>query len=381
MKNISNFSRYSDFIRLYSEEEYISVQLPPRREWIDWIKKVPGRKWDIDRKLWLFPNQHESVFVFCCCFKETPVQIMDRNLIQRYPELLVLKNSHECESIQTLKERLKRKGYSVKTQKAYIGHAERFLAQLPVSLDAIDSDHIHVYVLHLLNQKRSHSYISQTISALRFWLTEVEGKLASPDHWIRPKREKKLPSVLTQHEVLEILQSTKNLKHRAILTLIYSAGLRVGEAVKLKLKDVDPSRKVIHVRQGKGKKDRYTVLSDAGFSLLQHYIRSEQPIDYLFTSGERKDKPITERTVQYVFEKSKQLAGITKPATVHTLRHSFATHLLEGGTDLRYIQELLGHESPKTTEIYTHVSIKDIRRIRSPLDRFMRDENLDSFEK
>lgn len=272
---------------------------------------------------------------------------------------------------------LKRKGYSVKTQKAYIGHAKRFLEQLPVSLEAVNSSYIHQYVLQLMNDQRTHSYISQMISALRFWLVEVVGKRDFPDNWIRPKREKKLPSVLSHQEVLRILQTTVNLKHRVLLTIIYSAGLRVGEAVRLKRSDIDPARKVIHIRQGKGKKDRYTVLSGAALSLLQRYIQYEQPLEYLFPSGERKEKHITEHTVQYVFEKSRRTAGITKPASVHTLRHSFATHLLEEGTDLRYIQELLGHESPKTTEIYTHVSIKDIRRIRSPLDRLMGGEELD----
>lgn len=233
-------------------------------------------------------------------------------------------------------EWMKRKGYSAKTQKAYIGHAERFLVQLTVPLEGLQFEHVHSYLLRLLHEKRSHSYVNQTISALRFWFAEVEG--------------------------------------------IYSAGLRIGEVVKLKRTDMDASRKVIHIRQGKGKKDRYTVLSDAGLTLLELYIHSEQPFDYLFPSGETKSKPISERTVQYVFEKSKQLAGITKPASVHTLRHSFATHLLEEGTDLRYIQELLGHESPKTTQIYTHVSVKDIRRIRSPLDRIMGDEDLKTKE-
>lgn len=178
---------------------------------------------------------------------------MDKNLARRYPELHLLKNEYEHQSIKSLKERLQRQGYSIKTQKAYLGH-------------------IHAYVLKLLNDKRSPSYVNQAISALRFWITEIERKLDFPKHWIRPKKEKKLPSVLSQNEVLGILQSTKNLKHRAILTLIYSAGLRVGEAIKLKIRDIDPSRKVIQIRQGKGKKDRYTVLSDTGFSLLQLYI-------------------------------------------------------------------------------------------------------------
>jgi integrase/recombinase XerD len=184
----------------------------------------------------------------------------DNDLIQRYPKLLLLKNRYEIESINKLTEMLKRKGYSTKTQKAYVGHAERFLEQLEVSLDVVNSEQVHNYILKQLNDRRSHSYISQAISALRFWLTEVEGKLDFPAHWIRPKREKKLPSVLSSDEVLRILQATKYLKHRVILTLIYSAGLRVGEVVKLKRTDIDPSRKVIHIRQGKGKRSLYGVV-------------------------------------------------------------------------------------------------------------------------
>ncbi|MBD0380184.1 tyrosine-type recombinase/integrase [Paenibacillus sp. WST5] len=268
-----------------------------------------------------------------------------------------------------LKEMLKRKGYSEKTTKAYLGHAERLLLQLVVPFESITSQHIHSYVMHLLEQQHSHSYISQAISALRFWICEVEGRRDFPNNWIRPKIQKKLPSVLSQHEVMLILQTVTNLKHQVILTLIYSAGLRVGEVVKLRKKDIDPYRKVIHIRQGKGKKDRYTVLSRVAYELLTQYQAQEQIVDYLFPGEEGQSKPITERSVQYVFERAKRTTGITKPATVHTLRHSFATHLLEAGTDLRYIQELLGHASPKTTEIYTHVSIKDVSRIKSPLDQ------------
>jgi integrase/recombinase XerD len=187
--------------------------------------------------------------------------------------------------------------------------------------------------------------------------------------WVRPKPQKKLPTVLSISEVLRLLAVIQNLKHRAILTLVYSSGLRIGEVVKLKHQDVDPDRKTIHIRQGKGRKDRYTVLSTAAYLLLERYMKSTCLEEYLFPSGEGFNKPIHVRTVQHVFEKARRSAGIVKPATVHTLRHSFATHLLEEGTDLRYIQELLGHASSKTTEIYTHVSIKDVRRIKSPLDR------------
>ncbi|MCJ8013196.1 tyrosine-type recombinase/integrase [Paenibacillus sp. KQZ6P-2] len=158
------------------------------------------------------------------------------------------------------------------------------------------------------------------------------------------------------------------MKHRAVLTLIYSAGLRISEAVHLRVPDLDAERGTIHVRQAKGRKDRYTLLSQTAYKLMEQYIRIERPENWLFPGG-TDGRPITVRTIQHVFEKAKQKAGIQKQATVHTLRHSFATHLLEAGTDIRYIQELLGHESSKTTEIYTHVSIRDIRRIQSPLDR------------
>lgn len=210
--------------------------------------------------------------------------------------------------------------------------------------------------------------MNQAVSALRFWHVTVLGR-SDLKQWIRPKRQKKLPVVLSTSEVARLLKSVEHVKHRTLLALIYSSGIRIGEAVRLTKQDIDPERKTIHIRQGKGAKDRFTVLSTAAYTLLQHYMDNQPIVGYLFPGGKGLDHHLSERSVQHVFEKAIQKAGITKPATVHTLRHSFATHLLENGTDLRYIQELLGHASSKTTEIYTHVSIKDIRRIQSPLDR------------
>ena len=149
--------------------------------------------------------------------------------------------------------------------------------------------------------------------------------------------------------------------------LMYSAGLRVGEVVKLKIEDIEVKRKLIRVRGGKGRKDRYTVLSEIALRTFREYVDKYKPEKWLFP-GQRKDKHISTRTVQAIFEKARDKAGIKKDATVHSLRHSFATHLLESGVDLRYIQELLGHKSSKTTEIYTHVSTKNLSKIKSPLD-------------
>ncbi len=189
----------------------------------------------------------------------------------------------------------------------------------------------------------------------------------------RPKKQKKLPTVLSSEEVSKILNELKNEKHQAIMYLIYSSGLRIGEAINLRVTDIDSQRMLIRVRQGKGRKDRYTVLSQVALEVLRKYSKKYRPFDWLFPGGDIGSH-ISERTVQKIFERAKESAGIKKEATVHTLRHSFATHLLEGGTDLRFIQELLGHSSSKTTEIYTHVTERSVRSIQSPLDRFLQSD-------
>jgi site-specific recombinase XerD len=190
----------------------------------------------------------------------------------------------------------------------------------------------------------------------------------------RPKKERKLPEVLSQNDIPRILQSVNNEKHRAILTLTYSAGLRISEVVHLKIEDIDGERMLIHVRQGKGRNARYTILSREALKVLRNYIKAYRPKTWLFPGG-KEGKHLTERSVQKIFERALKKAGIKKDVSIHSLRHSFATHLLENGTDLRYIQELLGHKHSKTTEIYTHVSEKEMRRIQSPLDRLMQQGN------
>jgi site-specific recombinase XerD len=184
---------------------------------------------------------------------------------------------------------------------------------------------------------------------------------------IRPKKDKKLPVILSQEEVSRILSSISNIKHKLILMLIYSAGLRVSEVVKLRIEDIDAKRKLIHIRGAKGRKDRYTLLSDTAIETLKEYMKEYKPQKWLF-AGQNENNHITARTVQKIFESTCKKAGVIKEVTVHSLRHSFATHLLESGVDIRYIQELLGHKSLKTTAIYTHVSSRDMGKIKSPLD-------------
>ena len=199
-------------------------------------------------------------------------------------------------------------------------------------------------------------------------MPHIVGKLA------RPRRERRLPVVLARQDVIRLLESVANIKHRALLMLVYSVGLRVSEVVKLRPKDIDASRHMIRIRGAKGQKDRYTVLSEVALQTLREYWKIYRPKKWLFP-GSKEGSHITTRTVEKILENTRKKAGIVKHITVHTLRHSFATHLLESGRDLRYIQELLGHKSSKTTEIYPHVSERDIGRIKSPLDTIGKGDN------
>jgi len=335
------------------------------------IKKVEGSVWNAKDRVWVVPNNKTSADSLLELFNEEGIEILTV-LIGPATALYREKAKAWLDKLQEkVVTELKLKGYSPKTFKVYMGHIERFLCYAGKNLDSLETGDASSYLIYLLeDQKDSHSYVNQALSAIKFLSVNILKKPELVCALPRPKKEYKLPDVLSQQEVIRILSAGKNFKHRALLFLIYSAGLRVGEVVRLSLSDIDRERKLIHVRQGKGRNDRYTILSDAAWRELSRYIEEYRPEVWLFP-GQNPDTHINERTVQKVFENVCTSAGINKDVSVHALRHSFATHLLEGGTDLRYIQELLGHKSSKTTEIYTHVSERDIRRIRSPLDNLL----------
>jgi site-specific recombinase XerD len=186
----------------------------------------------------------------------------------------------------------------------------------------------------------------------------------------RPIKDKKLPMVLTEKEISRILQVITNLKHKTIITTIYSAGLRISEALHLKIHDIDSENMRIWVRGGKGKKDRISILSKHLLDLLRQYYRAYKPKEYLFEGPD--GKPYSASSTRKVLHRACEKAGITKDVKVHTLRHSFGTHLVENGTNLRYIQDLMGHGSSKTTEIYTHVSKEKLDEVRSPLENLVK---------
>ena len=227
------------------------------------------------------------------------------------------------------------------------------------------------YLSHIVEKRRvSTSILNATLNALKFYYGNIL-KRKFVYKIKRPKKDKKLPIVLSREEVFQIISSITNIKHKAIIILIYSSSLRVSEVIKLKIEDIDTQRKLIHVRNAKGRKDRYTILLDVAIETLNLYMEFYHPEKWLFPS-KKEGKHITIRTVQRIFENAVKKMRINKKVSAHSLRHSFATHLLDNGIDLRYIQEILGHKSSKTTEIYTHVSNKDLSRILKPLDLIYR---------
>jgi len=264
-------------------------------------------------------------------------------------------------------QKLKLKKYANNTVRNYISHFEDFINYYKdIDLINLNENDVREYIEKLIDKDRSTSYINVSINAIKFYYEMV---LGMPNRFYsieRPRKEFKLPKVLSKQEVLAIIENTNNMKHRCIVSLLYSAGLRRNELLNLKIENIDSKRMLINIKQGKGNKDRNTVLNQSVLEDLRKYFRTYNPKTYLFESNVSGKKYSSSSVLQIVV-KAAQRAGIKERVTPHMLRHSFATHLLENGTDLRYIQLLLGHNSTKTTEIYTHVATNTFIQIKDLL--------------
>lgn len=336
--------------------EDIEVRFPYDPALVAKVKRMIGCRWHSKGKYWTVPRTNGTVETLLFLFKGEAVRV-DLTLRPPLGEIL-----------NAVEDELKLRGYSPRTRKVYRLHVERFLKSVGKPPQDVLPEEIRSYLLGLVDQKRvSVSYHNQTISAIKFLYKYVLRQFQPVAEVPRPKKERKLPAVLSREAVARLLNGMDNLKHRALFALVYSAGLRVGEVVRLRVEDLDEERGQIWVRGGKGRKDRHTLLSEVALQTVKAYRKSYRPENWLF-SGTPEGRHLSVRSVQKVMERTKKKIDIPQQATVHTLRHSFATHLLENGTDLRYIQELLGHNNPKTTQIYTHVSRRELRRIQSPLD-------------
>ncbi len=277
---------------------------------------------------------------------------------------------------QEYTECLMRLGYSNATLQNYVAQFASFLTWLyPITAYQFDHDDVHRYLLYLIRERgASRSLQNQAINAIKFFNERVNKNERTTYFIERPKKAVTIPTVLSEEEITDLISHTGNLKHRLLIILLYSAGLRISELLKLKMVDIDIQRSVIHVRGGKGNKDRITLLSKIACDVLTEYSLQYQAKHHVIEGP--GGKPYSQRSVNHIIKRSAISAGIKKNVSAHTLRHSFATHLLENGNDLRYIQALLGHENSKTTERYAHVTTKGFAQIQSPLDRSRQKFNL-----
>lgn len=340
-------------IRIWkSNKDSIIIMLTYNPEYISKIKTLDGYKWHPTGKYWNVPYTNTNFNQLQFLFDDEELVIDPKLFLERLREELISRN------------------YSQKTVRIYYQFNLDFLKYINKTPLEINNEDVTNYLYHLSDQKKvSSSTLNTVFSALKFYYGLLLNKKIFFDIK-RPKRDQKLPVILSQDELKTIFSGISNFKHKVIIKLIYSAGLRAGEAVKLKLEDIDHHRKLIHIKSAKGRKDRYTILSENIMESLELYLKTYQPKTWLFP-GRPEDNHLSTRSVEKIFERAVQATGIKKDVSVHSLRHSFATHLLENGVDLRYIQKLLGHKSSKTTELYTHVSNKDLANISSPLDVIM----------
>jgi site-specific recombinase XerD len=255
---------------------------------------------------------------------------------------------------------------TIKTYVRAVAHFARYFHRSP---DHLGREDVRAYLLHLLNEQHvSHSYYKLTRCALRFFYRETLGRDDVPASLAPVKEPRSLPIVFGPDELVRFFAAITHLKHRALLMTAYAAGLRISEVARLRTADIDSARMVIRVDRGKGQKDRYVMLSSRLLEILRAYWKAARPSDFLFP-GAAADRPLTTGSVRKVCSRARRAAGLDKHVTVHTLRHSFATHLLESGTDLRTIQVLLGHHSFSTTARYVHVATASLPSTRSPFDR------------
>lgn len=324
------------------------------------LKSINGSWWNHERKVWCIPLDLLNGQIFL-------KQLYKLNLFNYTSE----RNQYNYIGLDKLQREFTIQGYSRRTIKSYINQIVYFFDRTGLDPELVKRDDIVLYLEKLVkNFSISKSLSVHIITGLYHYFKIVfPYRIPNPAENIKhPKGIRQLPDILSRNEVKLILNGTTNLKHKLLLNIVYSCGLRVGEVVKIKISDLDIDRKLIHIREAKGRKDRYVMLSDMVLKILDEYKEVQIIRSWLFP-GRDINSHLSIRTAQSVFDRVVFKLDLSKKVSIHSLRHAFATHLLEDGVDLRYIQTLLGHKSSKTTELYTHVSKFDVKKIVSPLDK------------
>lgn len=342
------------------------------------VKELPDLSWSDEFNMHYIPNTKENLTILFDKFRGVAWvncnHFFKDKVINPYnqkPDVDWFRNRNLPDNYRSCPEeylqKLELKKYASNTVKNYVKCFETFINHYKnQELLELNENDIRIYLQKLIQKKYSNSHINQVINAIKFYYEVV---LGMPNRFYaieRPRKENRLPKVLSKEEVLAMIEHANNLKHKCIISLLYSAGLRRNELLNLKLEDIDSKRMLIHVKEAKGNNERYTLLSSSLLKNLRGYYKKYKPVTYLFEGPYNKQYSAT--SVLKIVQRAAMESGIRKTVTPHMLRHSFATHLLENGTDLRYIQSLLGHKSSKTTEIYTHVAVNAFASIKNPLD-------------
>ncbi|WP_242082862.1 tyrosine-type recombinase/integrase [Aestuariivivens sediminis] len=360
------------------DEHQILIGFKHDQPLITWLKSLPEARWSATLKSWYIKDKPTHLTAIHAILKGR-ARVDDSKLLNntlnksktpgKKQKHLLTEQSALLNNFYTY---LKGKRYSKSTVDTYCFFIADFIAfHSSKNLYALSNRDVKLFIEDVF-VKRNYAISThrQFISALKLFVVFYPKTEISDLALTRPKKSRKLPLVLSQFEVIDIIRHTQNLKHRAIIALLYSSGLRISELLNLKLSDINIDRKQLHVKNGKGRKDRCVGLSESFIPLLSNYFYTYKPSVY-FVEGV-KGGPYSAESVRQFLKRSCRAARIYKPVTPHTLRHSYATHLLENGVDLRFIQELLGHAKPETTMIYTHVSRKDLLDIENPLDRALK---------
>lgn len=369
---------------IHKNESRIKIDFGFDKELDFIVRNINGRLWSKTLGCWHVKNSSVSLQIIKDAFKGKAVidaslfnspalnhtsSVVSKVLVNKEKHIKALPAEPAIIKIKQFKEWMRVKRYSESTVNTYIDTLNVFFFfYRDKDLEEItNADVQHFNMLYILEKNLSVSYQRQFINALKLFYSQTIKKKIIVEELERPRKERKLPNVLSKQDVAAILKATNNIKHKAALSLIYACGLRRGELLNLTLHDVDSKRNLLLIKQAKGRKDRIAPLPDKVINLLREYYKQYKPKRYLF-EGWKEGEKYSEKSIEQVLKKSITLANIRKPVSLHWLRHSYATHLLENGTDLRYIQEILGHKSSKTTEIYTHVSAKQLNKIKSPID-------------
>ena len=339
------------------------------------MRNVPGAKWSRTLKGWTIPDTTENRVRCKLSVNNTPQVIAaqpDKPLSLNLPSI----SADNARQLHLYLQHLGLKAYSPSTIRTYRNEFIQLLQRLGnIKVETLEPHHLQRYLLYCIKNGLKENTVHSRINALKFYYEQVLHKEKMFFDIPRPKKPLLLPKVLNEAELKKMFAAVGNLKHKAILFTAYSAGLRVSETVRLRIQDIDSVRMQVFVTRAKGKKDRVVNLSIVVLDVLRQYIKmqKDRPTYYLFVGQDGKE-PYSERSAQKIFQRAKELAGIKKEVGFHSLRHSFATHLLEKGIDVKYIKELLGHFDIRTTERYLHVSKERLINIISPLDHLYEDE-------